>query len=43
MNTQNSITSYERLKAERQKALQKKEDTIVDILNSAKKNPKFIN
>ena len=42
MNTQNSITSYERLKAERQKALQKKEDTIVDILNSAKKNPKFI-
>ena len=42
MNPQSEISSYERLKLEHQKSLKNKEDTIIDILNSSKKNPKFI-
>ena len=42
MNPLYEISSYQRLKLEREKSLKNKEDTINDILNSSKKNPKFI-
>ena len=42
MNPLYEISSYQRLKLERQKSLKNKEDTIIDILNTSKNNPKFI-